>query len=95
MQLQIISSHQLMITSIIISKFKRVFLKWIHFIHNKINKQIGKEEISYIEFVNNYNNEYKPKDIKFKEKIKEREKYVFALLFTILIAYSIYNINNM
>ena len=36
------------------------------------------------------------KILSFKEKIKrERKKYVFALLFTILIAYSIYNINNM
>lgn len=92
------NNFQLLIDDYPVSSYlnsKESFLKWIHFIHNKINKQIGKEEISYIEFVNNYNNEYKPKDIKFKEKIKEREKYVFALLFTILIAYSIYNINNM
>ena len=74
---------------------KDSFLKWIHFIHNKINKQIGKDEISYIEFINNYNNEYKPKDIKYKEKIREREKYIFLFLATILLAYSIYNINNM
>jgi len=74
---------------------KDSFLKWIHFIHNKINKQIGKDEISYIEFINNYNNEYKPKDIKYKEKIKEREKYIFLFLTTLLVAYSIYNINYM
>tara|TARA_B100002019_G_C20873557_1_gene405177 strand:+ start:148 stop:582 length:435 start_codon:yes stop_codon:yes gene_type:complete len=74
---------------------KESFLKWIHFIHNKINKQIGKEEISYIEFINNYNNAYKPKDIKYKEKIREREKYVFLFFTTLLIAYSIYNINSM
>ena len=74
---------------------KNSFLKWIHFIHNKINAQIGKQEISYIEFVNTYNNEYKPKDIKYKEQIKEREKYIFSFLATMLLAYSIYNINNM
>ena len=74
---------------------KNSFLKWIHFIHNKINVQIGKQEISYIEFVNTYNNEYKPKDIKYKERIKEREKYIFSFLATMLLAYSIYNINNM
>ena len=74
---------------------KNSFLKWIHFIHNKINAQIGKQEISYIEFVNTYNNEYKPKDIKYKEQIKEREKYIFSLFATMLLAYSIYNINNM
>ena len=74
---------------------KESFLKWIHFIHNKINKQIGKDEISYIEFINNYNNAYKPKDIKYKEKIREREKYIFLFLTTLLLAYSIYNINNM
>ena len=92
------NNFQLLIDDYPVSSYlnsKESFLKWIHFIHNKINKQIGKEEISYIEFINNYNNEYKPKDIKFKEKIKEREKYIFALLFTLLIAYSIYNINNM
>lgn len=74
---------------------KNSFLKWIHFIHNKINAQIGKQEFSYIEFVNTYNNEYKPKNIKYKEQIKEREKYIFSFLATMLLAYSIYNINNM
>lgn len=74
---------------------KESFLKWIHFIHNKINNQIGKEDISYIEFINNYNNEYKPKDIRFKEQIKEREKYIFLFLTSLLLAYSLYNINNM
>ena len=53
---------------------KTSFLKWIHFIHNKINSMIDKPEISYLEFINNYNNLYKPRQIKFKEQIKRREK---------------------
>tara|TARA_B100001094_G_C17602800_1_gene517419 strand:- start:27 stop:467 length:441 start_codon:yes stop_codon:yes gene_type:complete len=74
---------------------KESLLKWIHFIHNKINLQIGKEEISYIEFINNYNNEYKPRDIKFKEQMKEREKYIYLFFIILMIGYSIYNVNNM
>ena len=50
------------------------FLKWVHFIHNKINEKIGKKGFSYYEFIETYVNEYKPKDIKYKEKIKYREK---------------------
>ena len=73
---------------------KTSFLKWIHFIHNKINSMIDKPEISYLEFINNYNNLYKPRQIKFKEQIKRREKIIYSITLTLLLICSIYNINN-
>ena len=61
------------------------FLKWIHFIHNKINVQIGKEEITYLEFINNYNNLYKPKELLHKERFKQKEKYLYLSIISLLI----------
>tara|TARA_Y100000816_G_scaffold124284_1_gene87392 strand:- start:4554 stop:4991 length:438 start_codon:yes stop_codon:yes gene_type:complete len=66
------------------------FLKWIHFIHNKINVQIGKEEISYLEFINNYNNLYKPKEILHKERFKQKEKYLYLSIISLLIGFILY-----
>mgnify|MGYP001961439991 CR=1 FL=1 len=65
-------------------------LKWVHFIHNKINEKIGKKGFSYFEFIETYVNEYKPKDIKYREKIKQREKIAVSLLTTGLISIILY-----
>jgi len=51
------------------------FTKWIHFIHNDINKSLNKPTISYKEFQNEYYAHYIPieeithKDAKFRGKI--------------------------
>ena len=69
------------------------FLKWVHFIHNKINEKIGKKGFSYYEFIETYVNEYKPKDLKYREKIKKREKIAVTgltiALFSILIYFMV------
>ena len=53
------------------------FTRWIHFIHNKINKSLGKKEISLSNFLNNYYKNYKPKSVIIKEEIKQRKKYIY------------------
>ena len=55
-------------------------IKWMHFIHNKINKKLEKPNISLNEFYLNYYNEYKPKDIKMKEYYRWREKVLYTLV---------------
>ena len=63
------------------------------FIHNKINKSIGKKQITYYELLNNFNEIYKPKQIVTNEYFKWREKLIYItliLLFIGIIAY-IYN----
>ena len=53
------------------------FVKWVHFIHNKVNLITGKEEISYQTALDDYLREYLPKPIYLSEKIKVSKYYIF------------------
>ena len=53
------------------------FVKWIHFIHNKMNDLLGHKQLTLLEALNEYNSHYKPKYVKQKEDIKYREKSIF------------------
>jgi len=59
---------------------KDSFLKWIHFIHNKINVQLGKDEITMTEALDAYYDMYKPKEIVLREQIKYRKKLIFGVI---------------
>lgn len=54
------------------------FVKWVHFIHNKVNLITGKEEISYQTALDDYLREYLPKPIYLSEKIKVSKYYIFV-----------------
>jgi len=56
------------------------FVKWMHFIHNKINKKLEKPMITINDFYLNYYEEYKPKDLKMKEHYRWREKLLYILI---------------
>ena len=56
------------------------FVRWMHFIHNKINEKLEKPKITLNDFYYNYYEEYKPKDIKFRDYYKWREKVVYTLI---------------
>ena len=60
------------------------FVKWMHFIHNKINVSLNKPEISLITALDNYRALYKPKPILFFENINLRKHYIFAIIIIIL-----------
>jgi hypothetical protein len=68
------------------------FVKWVHFIHNKVNVEIGKEEISYAAALELYLDEYLPKPIYLSEKIKISKYYIFVLFLLVcfLIIYIYY-----
>tara|TARA_B110000037_G_scaffold213943_1_gene269120 strand:+ start:4607 stop:5047 length:441 start_codon:yes stop_codon:yes gene_type:complete len=59
---------------------KDSFLKWVHFIHNKINIQLGKDEITMTEALDAYYDMYKPKEIVLREQIKYRKKLIFGVI---------------
>ena len=59
---------------------KDSFLKWVHFIHNKINIQLGKDEITMTEALDAYYDRYKPKEIVLREQIKYRKKLIFGVI---------------
>ena len=56
------------------------FIKWIHFIHNKINEKLEKPKITINDFYFRYYEEYKPKDIKMKEYYRWKEKLIYTLV---------------
>jgi hypothetical protein len=55
-------------------------IKWMHFIHNKINEKLEKPKISINDFYLRYYEEYKPKDIKMKEYYRLKEKIIYTLV---------------
>ena len=69
------------------------FIRWTHFVHNKINEKLEKPKITLAQFYEKYYEEYKPKEIKYKEYYKLRSKiiYLFIIIcFVVLISY-LYN----
>ena len=60
------------------------FIKWMHFIHNKINVATGQDEISMDEAMSDYYENYKPKAVKDNETRRHREKFVFMFIIIIL-----------
>jgi len=59
---------------------REAFVKWMHFIHNKINEKLEKPKITINEFYFRYYEEYKPKDIKMKEYYRWKEKLIYTLI---------------
>lgn len=56
------------------------FVRWVHFIHNKINEKLEKPKITLEEFYYQYYQEYKPKNVKMKEQYKWREKIIYLTI---------------
>ena len=61
------------------------FIKWMHFIHNKINVSLSYPELSLDDAMIAYYEHYKPKEVKNEEQRKQREKYVFLGFIIIII----------
>ncbi len=56
------------------------FVKWVHFIHNKINEKLEKPKISLNEFYLKYYENYKKKDLKLKDFNKWKHQIIYALV---------------
>jgi hypothetical protein len=72
---------------------KDSFIRWMHFIHNKINEKIEKPIISLEKFYADYYEAYKPKDLKMREynKLKGKLIYFFILFIIVFTIYYFYN----
>jgi len=64
---------------------KESFVRWTHFMHNKFNHLLGKEEISLPMALDKYRAEYKPKPLYMFDKIRIRKHYIHAVLILIFI----------
>ena len=66
------------------------FMKWIHFIENKMYELAGLPEKTTAEAMQEYYDLYKPKEIIMKEYYKKKEKYLFGISIIMLILSGIY-----
>lgn len=65
-------------------------IKWLHFIHNKINFSLGIKEISLEQSLSNYYDNYKPKEEIVYQNLKIKEKYLYFAIILILFSSSLY-----
>ncbi len=65
------------------------FIRWVHFIHNKINVMLGKEEISLMEANDRYKAKYKPTPILLSEKLRIKKYHIYITL-TFIFLFLIY-----
>ena len=56
------------------------FVRWMHFIHNKINEKLEKPQISLNEFFIQYYDEYKSHDEKLSQYYNIREKVIYLVI---------------
>jgi len=61
------------------------FIRWTHFVHNKINIHLGKEEISLYESIDQYYMNYKTKPVIMSDRINMKKHYIFAALILLLV----------
>lgn len=66
------------------------FIRWMHFIHNKINQKLEKPNITLNDFYIKYYDYYKPTDIKLKEYYRLREKIIYGGLLVLVVCLIIY-----
>ena len=69
------------------------FIKWVHFIHNRINVSLNKEEISLHSALEIYYNNYKPKHVIAREKYKHWQKVVFVIIVMLFLGFIKYNMS--
>ena len=69
------------------------FIRWMHFIHNKINEKLEKPKISLEKFYIDYYDAYKPKEVKTYEYYKIKGKIIYFTII-ILFIFGIYYLYN-
>ena len=70
------------------------FMKWVHYIENKIKIEMEEEVFTFYESLERYYNLYKPPEMRNKEKIKTRKRYIQFGLFVTLFLSIIYLYKN-
>ena len=67
------------------------FMKWVHFIHNKINEEIGKPKEDFYDSLEKYYKQYEPENIKKEKEKKDNNMYYIGFI-GVIILLIIYNI---
>ena len=72
---------------------KSSFMKWIHFLFNKINNKIGETNVSFYDNLEGYYQHYKPKEIINKQHIKFKKHVMYGSVFSMFLMSSVYFYN--
>ena len=75
-------------------KSRESFMKWVHFINNKINITMDYEQKSFYESLESYYDYYKPEEIRKKEYSKRKKQYIQLGIVFFIILTIIYHIRN-
>jgi len=59
------------------------FIRWVHFIHNKFNVMLGKEEISLFKSMDLYRAHYAPKVVYLSERLQIKKHHIHFILILI------------
>lgn len=71
---------------------RQSFLRWVFFIHNKINYSLGKPEVTYMDGVKLYKEMYLPRPVYLHKSIGVRRRYVTAGIIFCLVAFLLFYI---
>ena len=66
------------------------FVRWMHFIHNKINEKLEQPKIPIHVFYSSYYDQYKPKPVLQQEDNQWKQKLVYTLVIVSLISTIMY-----
>ena len=68
------------------------FIKWVYFIHNEVNKNLGYEELTLSESLEKYYKQYENCEKQFEINNNRREHYIYfgILLILIIITINVY-----
>ena len=72
---------------------RKAFMKWNHFIINKINEKLELPTETFYEGLENYYEQYKPKEIIEYESFRKKKKYIYGGLITVLVIFIYYVYN--
>lgn len=66
------------------------FMKWTHFIHNKINEHLGKPVVPFYDALEMYYENYKPKELREKGEKLVRERTLWTCVLLALLGVGAY-----
>ena len=67
------------------------FVRWMHFIHNKYNHMLGKEEVSLAKSLDMYREQYKPQKVSCMDNIRLKSRYIhFAFIIVLIMMIYLY-----
>ena len=63
---------------------RETFVKWVHFIHNRVNEDLNKQEVDYYKSLDDYYEHYKKVDMSPLEQLKERRMINTLVVFSVI-----------